>query len=180
MSDVDLTQKPILCLDYEGTVCLKNERPAEGFFRWAVDACKHFHLVIFTQRAATPEGLEALEEWLQVHTLAWRHEQMERGTPFATSPLSFNFAHEKPPAFLIIDDRCITFTGRWGDPKLNPETLLKFLAWTDPSFQPDDERPSNVVPPPNARNTCPRHPWMTTQIPDGTRRCTAAGCEWRG
>jgi hypothetical protein len=178
MSDIE--QKPILCLDYEGTICLKENQVAEGFFTWAVEANKHFNLVIFTLRCATPEGLAELEEWLQVHTLAWRHDQMERGVPYATAKLEITFAHEKPPAFLTIDDRCLTFTGRWSDPKLAPDTLLKFLPWTDPTYQPEEEHRSNVVPPPNQRNTCQRHPWMTMQNKDGTRRCTAAGCEWRG
>lgn len=172
--------KPILCLDYEGTVCIKDDKPAEGFFTWAVEACRHFNLVIFTAHAGTEQGLQIMEEWLQAHTIAWRHDQMERGTPIATAPLSFEFAHEKLPAFLTIDDRALTFTGRWTDPRLSPETLLKFLPWTDPAFEPQDERRSNVVPPPNSKNICPRHPWMTFQAADGTRRCTSAGCEWRG
>jgi len=180
MSDSTIEQKPILCLDYEGTVCLKDGRVSDGFFTWAVAANQHFNLVIHTLRCATPEGLAELEEWLQAHTIAWRHDQMERGVPYATAPLAFTFTSEKPSAFLTIDDRCITFTGRWNDPKLVPEKLLEFVPWTDPAFQPEEERPSNVVPPPNRQNTCPRHPWMTMQLPDKSRRCTAAGCEWRG
>jgi hypothetical protein len=182
MSDTTETvaQKPILCIDYEGTVCTKDEKPTEGFFTWAVEACRHFNLVIFTPQASTEEGLQSLEQWLQLHTIAWRHDQMERGTPIATAPLAFEFAHEKLPAFLTIDDRSITFTGRWTDLKLKPETLLKFIAWTDPAFEAQDEIRSNVVAPPNAKNTCPRHPWMTYQDKNGSRHCTAAGCEWRG
>lgn len=172
--------KPVLLLDFDGVVS-QNDAPVEGFFEWAIDAHRHFNLMIYS-RDNRPEKIEEMELWLQTHVIAWRHQQMERNSSIATAALEFTFPTEKPQAFITIEDRSLTFNGKWRDDKYRPEKLLQFIPWHSPEFVPDPEdedRPPNVVAP-NVRNICPRHPWMTLQEPSGRRRCTATGCTWTG
>jgi hypothetical protein len=193
MADGPLPEnKPTLLLDFDGVIHAYSkgwedgtiyDGPTEGFFEWAVEANKLFKLVVYSSRSNTEQGITDMKDWLQLHVIAWRHSQMERNSGIATALLEFEFPDHKPPAWLTIDDRAITFTGRWHDDKLRPEALRRFVPWHDPNYEEPEEakeRPSNVVPPPNTKNICPRHPWMTYQEPNGKRRCTAAGCTWQG
>jgi hypothetical protein len=44
-------------------------------------------------------------------------------------PQGLEFANEKPPSFITIDDRCIRFDGNWHAPELSPPLLRKFKPW---------------------------------------------------
>jgi hypothetical protein len=125
--------KPILCLDFDGVihaytkgwqngVIYDNVTP--GFFEWAEKAAQHFKLVIYSSRSSTEEGIHSMMAWLYEQRKRWRQAG---GMHETNEPLSFEFADKKPPAFLTIDDRAITFGGRWD--MLEPEALLKFEPW---------------------------------------------------
>jgi hypothetical protein len=125
--------KPILCLDFDGVIH-SYERGwqdgtiygsvTEGFWEWAEQAAKLFKLVIYSSRSKTEEGQLAMGLWLSEQRREWR---TAGGMHEATDPLEFEFAHEKPPAFLTIDDRAICFEGDWS--KLDPEHLRAFRPW---------------------------------------------------
>lgn len=119
--------RPILCVDFDGVIH-SYERGWQdgviygtvvpGFFEWAKRATKQFRLVVYSSRSNTPEGLEAMRKWLRNQELA--HTDVD---------IPFEFAAEKPPAWVTIDDRALTFRGDWNAPELAPEALREFKPW---------------------------------------------------
>lgn len=61
-----------------------------------------------------------MQEYLKTHA----RERWYK-SPAGPGLESIDFAYEKPPAFLTIDDRAITFTGEWPD----IEELKSFKPW---------------------------------------------------
>lgn len=134
--------KPILCLDFDGVIHSYEGgwqdgsiygTVTPGFWAWAAEAAASFRLVIYSSRSATPAGREAMQGWLHDQ---WEVSEIMRlaiANPLARKlkpgPMpAFEFASEKPPAFLTIDDRAVTFTGDWS--ALSPATLRAFKSWT--------------------------------------------------
>lgn len=127
------SDKPILCIDFDGVIH-SYERGWQngeiygtvtpGFFEWAEKAARLFKLVIYSSRSKTEAGQLAMSVWLVEQRKKWRDSG---GKSETNEPVSFEFADEKPPAFLTIDDRAIKFEGRWG--WLDPEQLREFKPW---------------------------------------------------
>jgi hypothetical protein len=42
---------------------------------------------------------------------------------------ALEFPEQKPAAFLTIDDRAVTFDGKWDGIDMDPLTLLSFKPW---------------------------------------------------
>jgi hypothetical protein len=125
--------KPILCIDFDGVIhdYRRGWQGGEiygdvvpGFFEWAEDASKHFNLVIYSSRSKTPEGIEAMIKWF----LDQRAKVQGVSIPLEPT-FQFEFADKKPPAFVTIDDRAITFDGDWSNPMLQPVALKNFKPW---------------------------------------------------
>lgn len=124
--------KPIICLDFDGVIH-SYERGWQGgeiygtvtpgFFEWAERAAQLFTLVIYSSRSKTDDGVIQMSLWLKAQRDAWRRN----GGQSLGEPFEFEFAHEKPPAFLTIDDRALTFRGDWSE--FDPETLRAFKPW---------------------------------------------------
>ena len=122
------TKKPILCLDFDGVVH-SYERGWQngeiygtltpGFALWARHAKEHFQLVIYSSRSKTPEGIKAMVDWLA--------HQLDASEVAGIELAHFSFAHEKPPAFLTIDDRALRFDGYWS--RFDPIELLSFRPY---------------------------------------------------
>ena len=124
-------KKPILCLDFDGVIHRYGkgwqngviyDDVVPGFFEWAEQAAEHFHLVIYSSRSKDDRGVLAMSGWLAEQRKKWR---AAGGKPETINPLEFEFAHEKPPAFLTIDDRAVQFDGQWPD----VASLRAFKPW---------------------------------------------------
>lgn len=113
--------KPILCLDFDGVIHsytsgwqgadVISDGPVDGAELFIHEAMKHFTVAIYSTRSHDPGGIKAMQEWfgkwmlIPIDKLSWP------GT--------------KPPAFLTIDDRAITFEGAWP----NIDVIRKFKPW---------------------------------------------------
>lgn len=128
--------RPILCVDFDGVVH-SYERGWQdgtiygtvvpGFFEWVERAKAHFRIVIYSSRSKTEAGVVAMGAWLHEQRKLWR---LATGFPIAAlESTELELTHEKPAAFLTIDDRCVRFDGNWRDPALDPALLLAFRPW---------------------------------------------------
>ena len=128
----DKPHKPILCVDFDGVVHSYTsgwkgaasipDMPVPGALEWMLRASEFFNVVIYGSRSRDPEALTAMRMWLGYHAHATLPDLK------ASELLAVvNFAHEKPAAFLTIDDRAICFDGDWS--KLDPTKLLAFKPW---------------------------------------------------
>lgn len=129
--------KPILCLDFDGVIHDYKEgwldgviygAVTPGFFEWATVAKQYFTLVVYSSRSKTPDGVSSMFCWLKNQWGVWIATSPELDGCDPVIYLDFEFAHEKPPAMLTIDDRAITFEGTWAG--LDPATLLNFKTWS--------------------------------------------------
>lgn len=149
-----MTTLPILCLDFDG--CIHDYRHGwqdgtiygeltPGFLDWACQAGKLFMLVVYSSRSKEAVGALAMADWiaLKAYDEGWQTTDLPFNKPTLDNELPMlrmlhalradvvclYFAHTKPPAFLTIDDRAITFFGKWDDPVLRPNVLRLFKPW---------------------------------------------------
>lgn len=124
---------PILCLDFDGVLHSYAsgwqgagnipDPPVEGALEFLAEAIEHFDVAVLSSRSHQPGGRQAMFHWLKRHL--W-----DRYGPADQSLINqimdnVRFVEEKPPAFVTLDDRAITFTGEW--PSL--EELKAFRPW---------------------------------------------------
>lgn len=138
MSDV---RKPILCVDFDGVIHSYERgwqdgsiygNAVPGFFAWAIRAQERFKLVIYSSRSRSEEGRTAMRVWLGTQSIdAINRGEVRSDFNWGSFFPYLEFAHEKPPAFLTIDDRALLFTGKWDEPYLDPDLLIGFKPWTE-------------------------------------------------
>jgi hypothetical protein len=126
--------KPTICVDFDGVIH-SYERGWQGgaiygsvvpgFFEWAETMAPKATLVVYSSRSKDPELLTAMQFWLVEQRKSWR----AAGGVSRDEPFSIEFAHEKPAAWITIDDRAIRFEGRWDAPELAPDAILAFRPW---------------------------------------------------
>lgn len=130
-----MANKPIICVDFDGVIHSyeKGWQNGElygtvipGFFEWVEAAKDVFKIVIYSSRSKDEDSVIKMGAWLHEQRRKWR---IASGFPNDKSITEIEFAHEKPPAFLTIDDRAITFNGDWYDDVWWPEKLRLFKPW---------------------------------------------------
>lgn len=123
--------KPILCLDFDGVIHSYSsgwkgarnipDPPTEGAIEFIGTAIvEGWDVVIHSSRARYWGGISAMRDWLRKHSGALWYD-----SPAGSGIEDVRFARWKPPAVVTIDDRAVTFTGKW------PEfgSLKSFKPW---------------------------------------------------
>lgn len=133
------TMKPTLVLDFDGVIHSYENgwqngeiygTTVEGFFDWAAEAKHHFKLAVFSSRSDSHKGIKPMRDWLAIQLQSWHWDREEQNQPRSTLDiLDFDWPIRKPAAFVTIDDRAITFNGRWSAYELKPENLRAFKTW---------------------------------------------------
>jgi len=115
--DIMRKGKKLLCVDFDGVLHLSSkgfydgsvyDGPTPGAREFIDEAMNHFDIIIYTARARTARGRQDVKDFLKKHG-------------FPELPVECR----KPPAYLTIDDRAITFTGTFP----SPEDIKKFKHW---------------------------------------------------
>ena len=115
-------RKPILCLDFDGVLHSYSsgwqgagaipDPPVAGAVEFMRAALDHFRVAIYSSRSATDEGVGAMQEWLFRHSDRALVDAIE-------------WPRTKPPAYITLDDRAVTFSGAWPSVR----DLLDFCPW---------------------------------------------------
>lgn len=135
--------KPILCVDFDGVIHAYTSKwtsaqeihdgPVPGALRWLWKATEWFDVQVYSSRSKDPVAIICMRGWMI------RHSEIEFGPdhPMSTHPITegrdevipypIGFAHEKPAAFMTIDDRAYCFEGDWSE--IEPADLLAFKPW---------------------------------------------------
>lgn len=123
-----MKNKPILCLDFDGTIHAYTsgwkgadvipDPPVDGAFQFLESASEQFEVHVYSARSGLPGGIDAMQAWFLRH--GWEADE-------AGKPANITFPTSKPPAHVSIDDRALTFIGTW--PTIR--SLVGFRPWND-------------------------------------------------
>jgi hypothetical protein len=135
--------KPILCLDFDGVIHSYTsgwiehdfipDRPVAGALEFIAEAIKHYDVKIHSSRSAAKyenSGKRAMNNWLEYWARQILPNSEEDGwtANAVINAICYNkeaWPTDKPPAFVTIDDRALTFDGTW--PSM--QTLKEFKPW---------------------------------------------------
>ena len=123
--------KPVLCLDFDGVLhsytsgwkgaAFIPDPPVPGAMAFLAAMVDRFDVVIHSTRNHHDYGIAAICDWLRFHLTAYLGS-----APAATLVVrKIHFPVVKPPAFLTLDDRAWTFTGRFP----SYEEIAAFRPW---------------------------------------------------
>jgi hypothetical protein len=125
-------RKPILCLDFDGVLhsytsgwqgaAVIPDPPVEGAVAFLQRAVEAFDVAVHSSRSAEGNGPAAMRFWLW-NVLRDGGLRPDEATLMVERRIGF--PRDKPPAFVTLDDRALTFTGQW--PAV--EELLAFEPW---------------------------------------------------
>lgn len=122
--------KPILCLDFDGVLHSYSSgwKGADvipdpinpGAAEFLDRAVGSFQVAIYSSRSSQPNGILAMQLWLRLSL----YREMEEARADEVLAM-IGWPEAKPPAFLSIDYRAVTFTGQW--PSM--DEMLAFQPW---------------------------------------------------
>jgi len=128
--------KPTICVAFDGVIHSYEKgwqngviygTVVPGFFEWVERVHNHVKIVIYSSRSKEPAGVLNMLRWLHDQHREW----VEAGGICNTAtPYNIDMAHEKPAAWLTIDDRAICFKGDWTAPELQLDAIKSFKPWT--------------------------------------------------
>lgn len=133
---VVMSGKPILVLDFDGVIngyqsgwCGAHfipDPPVPGAFEFMLLALNEFEVKILSSRSHQEGGIPAMMAYIEY----WARKELPSG--YAANKIINQIAWrkeafplEKPPAFVTIDDRALTFDGTW--PSM--DTIRNFKPW---------------------------------------------------
>ena len=127
--------RPIICVDFDGVIH-SYERGWQdgtiygtvtpGFFEWVKTIRPRYRIVIYSSRSKTADGIAAMRDWLLKQRDEWVSVDPARDI---LDVFGIEFAHQKPAAWLTIDDRAICFKGDWSAPELTADAMHAFRPW---------------------------------------------------
>lgn len=130
--ELKMRQKPILSLDFDGVLHLYSsgwqgadrvsDPPVPGAMEFLWNAVDHFRVAIYSTRSHQPGGIHAMREWIGRNFRAFAGPEASE-CEYRLSLIEY--PREKPSAMIGIDDRILTFDGRFPVPK----SLLEFKPW---------------------------------------------------
>ncbi|HSV26185.1 MAG TPA: hypothetical protein VLJ17_24570 [Xanthobacteraceae bacterium] len=137
--------KPILLVDFDGVIHSYKTRwlgarvipdpPVPGALEWLDNATNYFDVQIYSSRSHDPAGVQAMCSWIvayAVHVFGSSAKAIDLIN-------KLKFPTTKPPAFLTIDDRALTFEGTWD--RFDPQLLLQFQPWYKRKKEMTDDKP---------------------------------------
>jgi hypothetical protein len=143
MATIPTSKKPILCLDFDGVIHRYSkgwmdgsiyDPVTEGFWPWVIRATRTFDARIFSSRFTTENQAKEGYLYLQKEFMQWSQRQTTHPGVDAFHQIGLTISLTKPPAFVTIDDRALTFTGDWEDfPALQ---VLEFKTWSQNPYIP--------------------------------------------
>jgi len=120
-------RKPILNLDFDGVCHLYTsgwkgaatipDPPTPGMYEFLQEAVETFEVDVFSSRSNQEGGIDAMRNWFYKHLPS---------DEFLPTVEKLVFPVDKPPAFVGLDDRVVTFRGSWPD----VQELRAFKTWT--------------------------------------------------
>lgn len=127
--------KPILCLDFDGVIHSYTsgwkgieeipDPPVDGAIEFLYEATQHFNVCIYSTRSQSDWGVSAMRDWLGKWEAVYWASNPDKPRPRTCLTLLIDFPKSKPPAFVSLDDRVLTFNGVFPD----METLKTFKPW---------------------------------------------------
>ncbi len=143
--------KKIICLDFDGVIHsytsgwrgARNipDPPVEGALEWMLEAIREhsYEIQVLSSRSRYIGGRWAMRRWLRGHC-KW-YEWYDTGFNMGGLEL-VKFVKRKPPAHVTIDDRGLTFSGKFPD----LDDVAAFTPWNKKSGNATSPEPPPAYP----------------------------------